>query len=97
MAAEAITSHMQDMTAEEFFRSKVVQDAVQYELAVLGEAANAMSNAFVADHPDIPWRAITGMRHRVIHGYGSVDLDIVWDTATHNVIELLEKLRKIGF
>ena len=53
-AAEAIAIHIQGMTAEEFFQSKVVQDAVLYELAVLGEAANAISGTFVGEHPDIP-------------------------------------------
>lgn len=94
-AAEPIATHIQGMTVEEFFQSKVVQDAVLYELAVLGEAANAISSTFVADHPDIPWRSITGMRHRVIQGYGSVDLDIVWDAAARNVGELLRKLKAL--
>jgi uncharacterized protein with HEPN domain len=37
-----------------------------------------VSAATQAAHPEIPWREITGMRHRLIHGYGDVRLDLVW-------------------
>ena len=41
-----------------------------------GEAAGQVSPTFRAAHPDIPWRDITGMRHRLIHGYAEVRMDI---------------------
>jgi len=42
------------------------------------EAAGKVSNAFCAAHPEIPWKQMTGLRHRLIHDYGDVRLDIVW-------------------
>jgi uncharacterized protein with HEPN domain len=53
-------------------------DAVIRSLEVIGEAAGKVSPATQAAHPEIPWREITGMRHRLIHGYGEVRLDLVW-------------------
>jgi uncharacterized protein with HEPN domain len=47
-------------------------------LEVLGEAAGKVSAATQAAYPKIPWREITGMRHRLIHGYGEVRLELVW-------------------
>jgi Protein of unknown function DUF86 len=35
-------------------------------------------------HPEVPWRVITGMRHRVSHGYFDIDLDVVWNTVTRD-------------
>lgn len=45
---------------------------------MIGEAAGKVSAATSAAHPEIPWREITGMRHRLIHGYGEVRLDLGW-------------------
>jgi len=71
-----------------FDRDWVVQDAIIRELEVLGEAGGRVSPEFAAAHPEIPWREITGIRHKLIHDYFVVDLGIVWRTATVNVPEV---------
>jgi uncharacterized protein with HEPN domain len=71
-----------------FDRDWVIQDAVIRELEVFGEAAGRGSPEFAAAHPEIPWREITGIRHKLIHDYFVVDLAIVWRTATVNVPEV---------
>jgi uncharacterized protein with HEPN domain len=73
-----------------------VQDAVIRELEVLGEAAGHVSPQFVAAHPEIPWREITGIRHKLIHDYFGVDLGIVWRTATVNIPEVAPLVRRIA-
>ena len=70
---------------ETFDRDWVTQNAVIRELEVLGEAAGRLSHEVVAAHPEVPWREIAGMRHKLIHDYFVVDLGIVWSTATVNV------------
>ncbi len=80
-------------TREEFDREWVIQDAVIRELEVLGEAAGRVSPEFTKRHPEIPWREITGVRHKLIHDYFVVDLGIVWRTATVNVPEVSTVLR----
>jgi uncharacterized protein with HEPN domain len=47
---------------------------------IVGEAAGRVSRSGQAKVPDIPWREVIGMRNRLIHGYDSVDLNILWDT-----------------
>jgi uncharacterized protein with HEPN domain len=94
-AAEALVTYTRGVDEKAFSANKMLCDAVLYEIAVLGEAANCVSRAMAARHPDIPWSFIAGMRHRVIHGYGSVDLDIVWDTATRHIPALLPQLKAL--
>ena len=94
-AAEAIVMYTKGVEEEVFYADKKLRDAVLYEIAVLGEAANNVSRTTAARYPDIPWRFTAGMRHRVIHGYGSVDLDIVWDTATRHIPALLPQLKAL--
>jgi uncharacterized protein with HEPN domain len=76
-----------------FDQDWVIQDAVIRELEVLGEAAGRLSAEFVKKHPEIPWREITGIRHKLIHDYFVVDLGIAWRTATLNVPEVAPVLR----
>ena len=76
-----------------FDRDWVVQDAVIRELEVLGEAAGRVSAGFVKAHAEIPWREITGLRHKLIHDYFVVDLGIVWRTATMNLPEVAPLLK----
>ena len=70
-----------DATLLDFLRAaRLAQAAVLHELLVLGEAAKRLSAAFREEHPDVPWKAIAGMRDRLLHGYDDVDLDLVWKT-----------------
>jgi len=64
-------------------------------LEIIGEAANRVSPEFCDDHPEIPWLDIVGMRHRLIHAYFDVNLDIVWHTVTSDLPPLITRLRQI--
>jgi uncharacterized protein with HEPN domain len=61
-----------------FFRDVMVQDAVLRNFEVIGEAAKRLDDAYRAAHPEIPWRALAGLRHVLIHQYEGVDLERVW-------------------
>ncbi len=92
-AIERLSELMARTDREAFDGDWVVQDAVIRELEVLGEAAGRVSADFVSAHPEIPWREITGIRHKLIHDYFGVDLGIVWRTATVNIPEVDPLLR----
>lgn len=55
--------------------------AVIRALEVVGEAANKVSEEVRAENPNIPWKAIVGMRNRLIHAYFDVDTHGVGDAA----------------
>jgi uncharacterized protein with HEPN domain len=63
---------------ERFFRDAMVQDAVLRNFEVIGEAAKRLDDAYRAAHPDVPWRALAGLRDVLIHQYEGVDLEQVW-------------------
>jgi uncharacterized protein with HEPN domain len=64
-------------------------------LEVIGEAASGISDGFRNAYPTIPWKSIIGMRHRLIHGYFDVDLDIVWQTVRTDLPPLLQQLEQL--
>ncbi len=73
---------------DSFLHDKRTRKAVAYSLQTLGEAANHLSDGFMAEHPDVPWRRIVGMRHRLVHGYRAVTFEIVWAVTKEELPEL---------
>ena|ERR1017187_9001980 len=80
---------------EEFDRDEALSLALTHLLQVVGEAARRISKSFTEEHPEIPWRAIVGMRHKVVHDYLYVDEDVVWDVITGDLESLVASLAKL--
>ena len=55
---------------------------------VIGEVAAGLSDGFIAQHPQVPWRQIIATRNRVVHGHFEIDPDILWDVAVIDVPQL---------
>jgi len=64
-------------------------------LEIIGEAAKQIPNAIRQKYAHIPWRAISGMRDRLIHAYFGVDYEIVWDAVINKVPELQQEIEHI--
>ncbi|MDR0347747.1 MAG: DUF86 domain-containing protein [Coriobacteriales bacterium] len=71
------------------------QDGVLYRIAMIGEALAGTSADFRELHPEIPWREIIGMRNILVHDYGNVDLQRVWETVNNDLKVLQEHLLAI--
>lgn len=61
-----------------FLQDVMVQDAVLRNFEIIGEAAKRVDDEYRAAHPEIPWRALAGLRDVLIHQYEGVDLGRVW-------------------
>lgn len=94
-AVENIFEFIGDSSYDNFVRDKKAYSAVMWELMVLGEAANNISDEFKDNHPEIPWFEMSGIRNRLIHEYFSVDHDIVWNTFKNDLPKLKEAIRKL--
>lgn len=73
---------------EAFDRDDTLQLALVHLVQVLGEVARRVSPEMQSRHPEIPWAQIIGMRHRLVHDYLAVDLDIVWAVVKGDLPEL---------
>src|ERR1039457_4095125 len=71
-----------------FAAKPTIVRSVLYSIAVMGEAAKNLSPAFKAAYPDIPWRAIAGIRDRIVHEYFRTNTRRVWDVVTSDIDEL---------
>ena len=64
-------------------------------LEIVGEAASRVPREERARHPDIPWPEIVSLRNRLIHGYDTVDFDILWKIVKQDLPPLIEALEQI--
>jgi len=69
--------------------------AVTRLLEIAGEAASKITPERQRTYDDVPWGMLIGMRNHLIHGYFSVDEDIIWDTITHNLPPLLVRIEEV--
>jgi uncharacterized protein with HEPN domain len=75
--------------------SRVLELALVRLVEIVGEAANRLSTENQFRYPSIPWKAIVGMRNRLIHGYDAIDLDVLWDTVKVDLPQLIDELEQI--
>ena len=86
---------MKDVSKEEFFQSRLLLDAMSFNFAILGEAANKVSDALQAKHPEIPWGDIIGMRNILIHDYVRPRPEYMWDAYRNDLAPLKQHLQEI--
>ncbi len=70
---------------EEFDSEWLVQHATERLLEIIGEACNAMSEDFRSDHPEVSWRRIINLRHRLAHHYHRIDPNQLWEIAAFEI------------
>jgi uncharacterized protein with HEPN domain len=95
LAARDAQSFVAGLDEAAFLASRLHQAAVIRALEVLGEAAGRVSRDSCAALPELPWKEMTGLRHRLIHGYAEVRLDIVWQVATARLAPLAAMLEAL--
>ncbi|HEX8388609.1 MAG TPA: DUF86 domain-containing protein [Sphingomonas sp.] len=94
-AARDALEFCEGRSREDLDESKQFQYAVIHAVQIVLEAAYQTSKATRAEHPDIPWAEIVGMRHRVIHAYSETDLDVIWSTARDDFPSLIPALERL--
>ncbi len=76
-------------------------DMLAYSLAraveIVGEATSRVSRETQEELYSIPWADIIGMRHRIVHDYYSINLDVLWETAVADIPELIALLETTVF
>lgn len=82
-------------TQADFEHDRLLNLAVVRLLEIVGEAANHVSEEGRSLVPGVPWGQVVGFRNRVIHGYGDVDLDIVWSIVQHDLPRLVSQLQEV--
>lgn len=83
------------LTLDEFLADETLKRAFVRSLEIIGEAVKNLPDDLKYRYPDIDWKRMAGTRDRLIHGYFSVDLELVWDIIRNKIPALDAGIRKI--
>ncbi len=73
---------------DEFLIDSRTQESILYNLIIIGEAANRVSEEFQEQNLAIPWSSMIGTRNIIVHGYDQVKLQVVWEIIEHDLRNL---------
>ena len=94
-AIASIEAFIQGMDFIAFQADDKTSSAVIRKFEILGEAAKQIPEDIKAKYPDVPWKAMAGMRDKLIHFYAGVDYRLVWETIQTKLPELKKALEKL--
>ena len=97
MLAEAnyLVAKSAGLDRDGFLADETLKRAFIRSIEIIGEATKHVADDFRQQHPEIEWRAMAGMRDRLIHGYFGVDDELVWDVVVNKIPSLGEQLSRI--
>lgn len=93
-AAREAVEFAKNSRREDLARDRKLTLALVKDVEIIGEAAYQISEDTQRGLPEIPWDDIVGMRHRLVHAYFDINLDILWKTVQKDLPPLVEILSK---
>jgi uncharacterized protein with HEPN domain len=83
------------MTFAEFAVDLKTIRACAYEIGVIGEAASRIPSEVTVRHPEVPWDKMQAIRNVIVHEYFRLDVAILRQTVTQNLLPLISSLEKV--
>lgn len=94
-AAEHIVDYTQGVGFESFCDDEMLQDAIERNFEIIGEAAKRVPDEIRNLGPNIDWREISGFRDVIIHDYDTIDVEVVWDAVENEIPRLVEQIGEL--
>jgi uncharacterized protein with HEPN domain len=93
--ADYLIERSSGLSYDVFAADETLRRAFVRSLEIIGEAAKHVAEDFRGQHPTVEWRAMAGMRDRLIHDYFGVDFELVWDVVHRRIPDLRGQIATI--
>lgn len=80
-----IESVIKDLNSDDFNTNEDAQDLVCFNIFQIGELTKNLSEEFISQFNAVPWHKIKGLRNIIGHGYGTIEWDRLWETASKDI------------
>ena len=94
-AMERVIELSKGLEREQLRRHEGTTEMILFNLMVLGEAANNITREFAAKNPDVDWKGLAGVRHKIVHDYADIDYDTIWDILQNDIPDEYTKVKEI--
>ena len=92
---EYLMDRSSNLTREDFLDDETLKRAFARSIEIIGEAVKKVPPDFKQKYPHIEWRAMAGMRDKLVHDYFGIDYEIVWDVVTNKIPSLRLEIKEI--
>lgn len=92
---EFLIEHTSKKTIDDIKYDEVLVDSIMFRLIQISENSDKLTSVFKNSNANLPWREIKGMRNRIVHDYGVVDMTIIYDTITNDIPKMYKKLKEL--
>jgi len=92
---EKVRSYCAGLDYSGFVEDSRLVEACVFNLSQMGELANRVDEAYAKKHAELPWRALYGLRNRIVHDYEGVNLQLVWQIISEDLPELQKEFEKL--
>jgi uncharacterized protein with HEPN domain len=90
-----IIKNTEGLSEYEIGDNDILVDSIMFRLIQISENCDKLTDELKNKNSHIPWRALKGLRNRIVHDYGAVDLFIIYDTVMRDIPQLLNELNTL--
>ena len=92
---EFLIKHTKDISKKKFEKDEVLLDSIMFRFIQISEHIKNLTTPFKNTHTEIPWRDINGLRNRIVHEYGNVDLNIVYNAVKSDIYDIYKLFKSM--
>ena len=83
------------ITRDTLLEDEFAQWAVTTPLYNIGEQVYHLSKDLKSQYPDIPWSAVSGIRHRLVHDYEGINWSIIVEVLYNEMPCFIEAVKRV--